>query len=257
MPNHVSTILTLCPSVAKESLIRKLTDEERAAEMKNNSKTAANFKARTGQDWPHNFDDLNRWVVDFEILIPQPENIEKGGCNGTHEDGVICWYSWSIENWGTKWNAYDASVEAVEGDLIKIEFDTAWSHPAPIIEPLGAKHPEETILVEWADEDLGHNVGRYRVVNNEVLDFEELSGTPEGLDLACQIKCGISAEEYLKEREQDDIESARRYLHARRIEQERGLTEGGYRIIHEEGLETPADIVAAIQTHEQAEAVYE
>lgn len=45
--------------------------------------------------------------------------------------GVLTWYDWCPKNWGTKWNAYEVTVEDNT-----ITFDTAWNDPAPIIKLL-------------------------------------------------------------------------------------------------------------------------
>ena len=49
--------------------------------------------------------------------------IEKYGYND--------WYSWSLANWGTKWNIEpeDVTVEASIDCFAVVEFDTAWSSP--------------------------------------------------------------------------------------------------------------------------------
>lgn len=88
--------------------------------------------------------------IDFELITPPPTNIETGGCSGTHAPGVVCWYTWNLENFGTKWNAYghqpvtygkykgylgdeddDSDEEVVYGRLDFV-FETAWSQPTPI-----------------------------------------------------------------------------------------------------------------------------
>ena len=98
--------------------------------------------------------------IDFEKIIPQPENIERGGCSGTHEDGVVCWYHWNVNNWGTKWNAYhgnEPEVRATEGDfgepegtlVMLLRFDTAWSAPTPIFQAIEEKWDVEVhVLTE-------------------------------------------------------------------------------------------------------------
>ena len=91
------------------------------------------------------------------------ENIEKYG----HKD----WYSWSIANWGTKWNAYEISDE---GDSIR--FDTAWSTPAPVVEKLSEMFPTITIKLEFADEDFGYNCGSVVFLAGDVIE----ENIPEG-----------------------------------------------------------------------------
>ena len=66
------------------------------------------------------------------------------------------WYDWNIRNWGTKWNAYDASIsdnlsdESVKSYYIKYEFSTAWSGPAGIIEALAKKIHELKLNVSFS-----------------------------------------------------------------------------------------------------------
>jgi len=112
-------------------------------------------------------------LVEAAIAI---SNLKKFG----HQD----WYSWSIENWGTKWNAYNIG-ESENG----FNFDTAWSHPAPIIEKLCEFFPEITFKVSFADEDMGHNVGSYIVKGDEIIEqnFPE-GGTKEAYKMAFEIK---------------------------------------------------------------------
>ncbi len=53
----------------------------------------------------------------FQALSPNPTNI---------------WdYSWSVENWGTKWDVSgnDIQIVQIDEDRIIIEFDTAWGPP--------------------------------------------------------------------------------------------------------------------------------
>lgn len=125
------------------------------------------------------------------MVIPQPVNIEKGGCSGRHEPGIICWLDWSINNWGTKWNAYDTKIEEIAGGTVTLRFDTAWSHPFPVIEALSVKCPAHEFEVAYADEDLGHNLGKYSIKNGErtdLLGIEE--GTDAATDFAAQLKYG-------------------------------------------------------------------
>lgn len=83
-------------------------------------------------------------LLNFHLIVPQPENIEKGGCSGQHAEGEVCWYTWNLENWGTKWGAYNHDhfqvrwlkgygPEATIHGRVDLTFQTAWSQPTPIL----------------------------------------------------------------------------------------------------------------------------
>lgn len=77
------------------------------------------------------------------------------------------WYDWCIENWGTKWNAGDTVVDS---DVI--EFQTAWSTPVPVFVELSKRLKDTSIIVHYADEDIGSNCGSLVIVNGEVSQCE-------------------------------------------------------------------------------------
>ena len=68
--------------------------------------------------------------------------------------GHCDWYSWSIENWGTKWDACDVDVEEDE-DEVRIFFTTAWDYPQPIFDKLIQMFPECPMSGRCEEE--GHN----------------------------------------------------------------------------------------------------
>ena len=75
--------------------------------------------------------DQNEKRVDFNILIPTPITVYLGNTNRRDEtDFKSNWRTWSIENWGTKWNAYESEILP---DEFAFAFDTAWSPPYPVI----------------------------------------------------------------------------------------------------------------------------
>ncbi|MFH2379743.1 DUF1281 family ferredoxin-like fold protein [Morganella morganii] len=70
--------------------------------------------------------------------------------------------------WGTKWNAYGQTTESHTETTV--EFETAWSHPLPVITALSKRFPAEKIVVKYADEDTGSNCGRYTMQNGEFVE---------------------------------------------------------------------------------------
>lgn len=59
--------------------------------------------------------------------------------------------------WGTKWNAYDQTVDQEAGTA---RFDTAWSFPEPVLLKVSEQFPEVAIEIRYADEDIGSNCGK-------------------------------------------------------------------------------------------------
>jgi len=117
--------------------------------------------------------------------------ISRGITQEMHDDfierfGYADWYGWQINNWGTKWNASE-SIEFGDG----IEFNTAWSTPFNLLVALSKKYPEVTINVRYADEDFGHNVGEYTLLNGEEIASDiPQGGTYEAYIMAMDIQYG-------------------------------------------------------------------
>lgn len=86
--------------------------------------------------------------IDFNKIIPQPVGIQD------EREGVLSEeeYTWCKENWGTKWNAYDAIVKTKDDWKFVIHFQTAWNIPEPIIKKLFEKFPDVDINFVAADD---------------------------------------------------------------------------------------------------------
>lgn len=51
------------------------------------------------------------------------------------------WYNWNLENWGTKWDARDVSLDTEEENEVVYSFSTAWSIPEPVFRAMAEQHP--------------------------------------------------------------------------------------------------------------------
>jgi len=83
-------------------------------------------------------------VFDFNNIVPMPENIFKAE-SGTRD--------WCCENWGTKWNSCNASLDWEDEDDVGFIFDTAWSAPTPIA--VNLKRMFKGISFRWFYRDEG------------------------------------------------------------------------------------------------------
>ena len=82
--------------------------------------------------------------------------------------GATDWYDWSCLNWGTKWNAYNFGETEERNKLV---FCTAWSRPEPVMLRLSEMFPEVRLEHEWADEDIGNNVGSALYLGGEITEL--------------------------------------------------------------------------------------
>lgn len=101
------------------------------------------------------------YVIDPDALLPTDEQVRLF----TPEEGVALadigyanWYDWSVEHWGTKWNASRVRVEegAIAAGAVEIMFETAWAAPVPIFRKLASMFPGIRLEFTWTDEDEPH-----------------------------------------------------------------------------------------------------
>lgn len=103
-------------------------------------------------------------VADFEglrqlLLTRSPDCVEKAltAIRAYEAHGHTSWYGWSIQNWGTKWNAYDVRIIEHTEDRLMFFFDTAWSPPRPIFDALAERDEVSTLTFEITAFDEGWN----------------------------------------------------------------------------------------------------
>lgn len=124
--------------------------------------------------WPefHTLEDM------FAVAKKALSNVEQYG----HMD----WYDWSVEHWGSKWNAYDCSYDG-RGEL---SFNTAWSAVSPILVRLSQKFPEVGMTHRWADEDIGANVGEADYLGGKMIESHiPANCSVEAYEMAAEIRC--------------------------------------------------------------------
>ena len=65
------------------------------------------------------------------------------------------WYSWSVANWGTKWNACRAIEDqsCIEYGSVEITFETAWDAPLPVLRTMIRLFPQFSFECQWRYED--------------------------------------------------------------------------------------------------------
>lgn len=121
-----------------------------------------------------------------EVFFKNPDREEEDtenfiqGIRNYIKYGHATWYNWSINNWGTKWNAYSQELKE-DGTIM---FETAWSGVSGLISKLSSKFPMVRINYAFADEDIGCNAGigefyngtsTFKMLENESKEAYELA----------------------------------------------------------------------------------
>ena len=69
------------------------------------------------------------------------------------------WYDWRLQNWDTKWDAYDVVGTDDDPDQLEVEFNTAWSPPEAICSELIEQYPD--LAISWFYDEPGCEIAGY------------------------------------------------------------------------------------------------
>ena len=69
------------------------------------------------------------------------------------------WYDWRVNNWDTKWDAYDVNFVDEDPDQFEVEFNTAWSPPEAICSAIREQYPD--VSVSWFYDEPGCEIAGY------------------------------------------------------------------------------------------------
>ena len=169
MPNHIYNIVSFqCPHEQAEEILNSVKD-----------------------------DAVGIGSIDFNKLIPMPDDVYTGPL-GMKEmaqyPGEKNWYDWSVNHWGTKWNAYGSDyLPKVDDSLV---FQTAWSAVPNVIQELSSRYPDVVMEYGWADEDFGSNTGSMEFKGGDVISvYLPDDQTPEAYEFAAAVQ-GASLEDF-------------------------------------------------------------
>lgn len=134
------------------------------------------------------------FCIDFNKITPMPKWVYHGDLGRKEEEKYgkeNCWYEWSIQNWGTKWNAIRAKdsyyFKLPPSNEDSIFFETAWSGVPELISKLGFIFPNVIIDYYWYNENFGYGVGHITIKDTKVIKYIPEGGSKEAFDLACEI----------------------------------------------------------------------
>ena len=102
--------------------------------------------------------------------------------------GAPTWYEWSIQNWGTKWNACGYEAGTDYGTNCKALWFKTDSHaPVPVIEELARRFPEVDLTHRWAGDVIGQNCGMHEYTAGEQTEEFFPDGQKDQIDFALDV----------------------------------------------------------------------
>lgn len=115
----------------------------------------------------------------FQHIKPMPDELR----DTTSPNDSPNWYDWSVDNWGTKWDACSMSWSQLDDHTLEFDFDSAWSPPFGVYEALAEQEFEvEAYYVEYGMMYAGewHCDADGQVTDEYSNDISEY--VPEGVD---------------------------------------------------------------------------
>ena len=156
---------------------------------------------KDGEDW-------------FDFFLPCPQELKDVGNVSFHEKqneqlvekyGHSDWYSWSIENWGCKWNCSALNVVREDDETISFSFDSPWAPPTSLYQRIAnGEFGEFNVTASYLEEGMGF-VGRFEDGFDESFEYSDL----ESLDfIPDDIVEDWNLREQLEEQEEWDSEDS-------------------------------------------------
>ncbi len=102
------------------------------------------------------------------------------GCEFYKKYKSTHWYSWSVRNWGCKWNAGDNRIESETADECIIYFETPWGPPEEWIKAL--TRYKINFSLEWEEEQGYYGEYSYDAATDDFTDTGWLNPDPDDED---------------------------------------------------------------------------
>jgi len=119
-------------------------------------------------------------LVPFQIgqIVPEPPKGDPRCIPSERHQGGWDWYSWRVQNWGSKWDVCDVTLKE-DGDRLVYAFDSAWAPPREGIRRVSMAFPALTLTYAWFEWGMQF-YGRDEIRNGELTNLLEVESIPEG-----------------------------------------------------------------------------
>ena len=136
----------------------------------------------------------NERDISYEILNklrPRPVDEEEN------------WYSWNVENWGTKWDINLAGYEVIDENTVTLSFDSAWSPPTALYEYLVEQEWE--VDAYYYEPGMAY-CGRFVDGQDEYYDYTDMSADEVEENLPSEINEMFGISEDMRQWEEENAE---------------------------------------------------
>lgn len=126
-------------------------------------------------------------AIDFNKIIKQPDYLYQGDISKNEEEiygRANTWWTWCIDNWGTKWNARNSIAGFCNKEGVNtyvITFDTAWACPTKVIGRMALLHKDIDFAVCWWEE--GGQFDWFEIIGADRRVTKEAWNTPSFDDI--------------------------------------------------------------------------
>ena len=155
MPNHCYNRVTLYP--AGSDTPKAIADIEKIKGFFEDENTFNHIIPEP--DWantPLMSKDVSYWLHDKRGEVGELPIDGRFPSTNRQDDR---WYDWRVQNWDTKWDAYDVEVVDPDPENMEITFNTAWSPPQTICNALREQYPD--VSVSWFYDEPGCEIAGY------------------------------------------------------------------------------------------------
>ena len=128
-------------------------------------------------------------VALFNSLRPRPADQEEN------------WYSWNLENWGTKWEASVYDFDRIDEHNIKVSYDTAWGPSIAFYEFLDSEGYEVDAF--YHEEGMAF-CGRYAYGTDDHYEYSNMDSSEILDEIPYEIDEMFCISEMMQERESED-----------------------------------------------------
>tara|TARA_R100001460_G_scaffold5911_3_gene15902 strand:+ start:553 stop:1134 length:582 start_codon:yes stop_codon:yes gene_type:complete len=133
------------------------------------------------QDFVEKSTKATKEEFSFEGTHPMPEEIRE-----TTTADKPCWYDWSCDNWGTKWDACESHVNESEPQYFSVGFETAWSPPIAWIQNIMDKYPNLEFSLEYDEPGMAY--GGHLIAESFSGRFEDNHWETSSASECCEAK---------------------------------------------------------------------